>query len=262
MTAIEVVTGRVVNPGAAFTALTVNTGQTFSVRDFPDSMPAYLEGVWTQQATAGQVRVRSPRLHDDTQGMRFIAPAATVRNFLADEAEQKLFPNDPLRFEMTGGAAETDSAALLFYYRDLGGVAARLSTWEELKPRIVDIMGQEVDVAGPVTAGDWSAGVAVNATNDNLKADTDYAILGYGVSAECLALAVSGTDTGNLKVGGPAPADPLETRDWFVSMAKRHGTPHIPVFNSNNRGNTLVSIARNTAAGTVNTHLVLARLAR
>jgi hypothetical protein len=123
-------------------------------------------------------------------------------------------------------------------------------------------MGQVVDVAGPATAGDWSAGTVINATNDNLKADTDYAILGYEVNTESLAIGISGTDTGNLRVGGPGPLNPLETRDWFISLSKAQGTPHIPVFNSNNRGNTLVFAAKNTAAGTVSVSLQLARLAR
>lgn len=262
MTAFEVVTGRVTNPGAAFSALTPNAGNTFNVRDFPEGSAAYLEGLWTQQATAGQVRVRSPRFHDDTQGIRKIAAAASVLNLMGDEWEQKLFPNDPLRFDMTGGAAEVDSAALLLYYRDLGGIAARLETWDSIKPRIVDLMGHVVDVAGPVASGDWSGGTTIVTPNDNLKADTDYAVLGYEVSAEVLAVGISGTDTGNLRVGGPGPVNPLETRDWFVRLSKAHGTPHIPVINSNNRGNTLVSVARITAAGTVNVSLQLARLSK
>jgi len=262
MAALEVITGRVTNPGAAFTALTANTGNTFNIRDFPESSNAYLEGIWTQQATAGQVRVRSPRFHDDVQGIRKIAASASVRNLFGDEYEQRLYPNDPLRFDMTGGAAEVDAAAMLVYYRDLGGINARLEMWESIKPRIVDIMGQVVDVAGPATSGDWSAGTTITTPNDNLKADTDYAILGYEVSAECLAVGISGTDTGNLRVGGPGPTEAIETRDWFVSLSRAHGAPHIPVFNSNNRGNTLVFVSRITAAGTVNVSLELARLAK
>lgn len=261
MSALEVITGRVANP-AAFTALTPNTGNTFTVRDFPESSLAYLEGIWTQQATAGQVRLRSPRFHDDVQGIRKIANAASVFNLMGDEEFQRLFPNDPLRFDMTGGGAETDAAALLIYYRDLGGINARLEMWESIKPRIIDIMGQVVDVAGPTTTGDWSAGTGITATNDNLKADTDYAVLGYEVNTESLAVAIAGTDTGNLRLGGPGPLNPLETRDWFISLSKATGMPHIPVINSNNRGNTLVHVARVGAGGTISVSLQLARLAK
>jgi hypothetical protein len=196
------------------------------------------------------------------QGIRKIAAAAAVRNLFGDELEQRLYPNDPLRFDMTGGGAEVDAAALLVYYRDLPGINARLELWESIKARIVDIMGHVVDVAGPATSGDWSAGTVITTPNDNLKADTDYAVLGYETSAECLAVALSGTDTGNLRVGGPGPTEAIETRDWFIGLSKHHGTPHIPVIQSNNRGNTLVHVARITAAGTVNVSLQLARLSR
>lgn len=262
MAAIEVVVGRVTNPGATFTPLTPGTGQTFSVRDFPETSNAWLEGIWTQQATSGQVRVRSPRFHDDVQGIRKVANTGFIRNLFGDEENQRLFPNDPLRFDMTGGGAEVDAAALLLYYRDIGGIQARLATWEELRPRIVDMMGQVVDVTGPVTSGDWSAGTVITSPNDNLKADTDYAILGYEVNTESLAVAVSGTDTGNVRIGGPGPLDALETRDWFVSLAKNTGMPHIPIIQSNNRGNTQVFVARVGVGGTIVVSLQLARLSK
>lgn len=260
--ALEVVTGRVVNPGATLTALTANTGSSFTIRDFPETSLAMLEGIWAQQATAGAVRIRSPRMHDDVQGIRFQSAAASVRNFLNDWENQALFPNDPLRFEQSGGGAETDSAAFLVYYPDLPGINARLHMWPEVRARIVNLLTVEVAVAGPATAGDWSAGTAINATFDLLKADTDYAVLGYVTPTEVLAVAVNGSDTGNLRAGGPGPAEAIETRDWFVSMAEAKGTPHIPVFNSNNRGSTLVHVARNTAGGTVTLSLSLAQLAR
>lgn len=261
-TAIEVITGRVVNPGAAITALTPNTGNTFTVRDFPETSRASIEGIWAQQAAAGVVRVRSPRMHDDVQGLRFRSAAGSVRNFLNDWEAQDLFPNDPLRFEQSGGAAETDSASLLIYYADLPGIAARLSMWEEVKARIVNLLTVEVPVAGPATAGDWSAGTVITALSDLLKADTDYAILGYVSDTEVNSVAVSSSDTGNLRVGGPGPTEAIETRDWFVSLSVMRGTPHIPVFNSNNRGSMQAFVARNTAAGTVNVAFSMAQLSR
>jgi len=260
MTAMEVVTGRVLNPGATITALTANTGSSFTVKDFPASSPAYLEGLWAQNATAGVVRVHSARMHDDVQGIRFTSPAALIRNYMGDRAEQKLYPNDPLRFEQSGGGAETDSAAMLFYYNELPGIAARLAMWEQVKSRIVNHLTVEVPVAGPVTAGDWSAGTAITALTDLLKADTDYAILGYQSGTQALAVGISNSDTGNLRVGGPGTTESLETRDWFQRLSVAHGTPHIPVFNSNNRGSTNAFVALNTAAGTITVDFFLAQL--
>lgn len=258
--ALEVVTGRAVNPGAVVTTLTPNSGNSFVVRDFPDGQSAYLEGMWTQQAAAGVFQVHSARMHDDVRGIRFTAAAANVRNLLDDYAEQFLYPNDPLRVEMTGGGAETDSGALLVYYQNLPGIDARLFTWDQIKPRIVNHLTVVVATAGPATAGDWSAGTVITTSSDLLKADTDYAILGYTTDTECLAVGLSSSDTGNLRVGGPGPVEPIETRDWFISLSQAHGTPHIPVFNSNNRGSTNSFVAKNTAAGTVNVAWHLAQL--
>lgn len=259
--ALEVITGRVLNPGAVVTALTANTGSSFTVRDFPGSSKTILKGLWAFSATAGIVRVHSARMHDDIQGLRFRVPANVVRNLIADEAEQPLYPNDILRFEQSGGGAETDSASMLLYYEDLPGISARLSMWEEIKSRVVNLLTVEVPTAGPATAGDWSAGTAITALTDLLHADTDYAILGYVTDTLCNAVAWSSSDTGNLKVGGPGPLEPVETRDWFVSLARNTGRPCIPVFNSNNRGSSLGFVATNTAAGTVNVSWQLAQLA-
>lgn len=260
MSAVEVVTGRVVNPGAAFTAVTANTGQTFAVRYHTTPGTAKLEEIWTQQATAGAVRITSPNLHDDIVGIRMIAAAAAVRRLLPEEAQQVLMPQDTLTVAMTGGGAETDSVALLVYYGDLPGIQARLQTWEEVKPRIKQLHGIPIAVPGPATAGDWSAGTAINATVDVLVANTDYAVLGYTVDTECCAVAISGSDTGHLKVGGPGPLLADETRAFFVDQGRRSGVPHIPVFNSANRAGTQVFVAKNTAAGTVNVTLLCAQL--
>lgn len=260
--ALEVITGRVLNPGATISTTTPNTGDTYAVRAFDDrSNPAWLEGFWAQQATAGVIRVRSAKLHDNVQGIRYRSPAAVTRNLIADHLVQRLYSTDTLIPEQSGGGAETDVLALMIYYSDLPGAAANLATWEAIRPQVVELVTVEVAVAGPVTAGDWSAGNALNSFTDLLKADTKYALIGYQTDVECCAVGIKGPDTSNYRVGGPGCIEPIETRDWFVSLAMAHGTPHIPILNANNKGATLVSVAKATAAGTVNVDLTLAELA-
>jgi hypothetical protein len=259
--ASEVIIGRALNPGAALTALTPGTGDTFAVRSFPSESRAYIEGIWAQGATAGVVRVRSPRLHDNVQGIRFRTVAAVTRDFFGDQDAQPLYPQDVLIFEGSGGGAETDCFALWMYYNDLPGTDARLAQWAAIQPRIRNILTQEIAVAGPVTAGDWSAGNALNATFDLLKANVDYAVLGYQTDTACLAVGFRGPDTGNLRIGGPGTTESIETRDWFVSGSREGGLAYIPVINAANKGATLVSVANSTAAGTFNVDLILAELA-
>lgn len=259
--ASEVLIGRATNPGATLTALTAGTGDSFAVRSFPSESKAFIEGVWAQGATAGVVRVRSPRLHDNVQGIRFRTVANTTRNFMADAEAQPLYPQDVLIFEGSGGGAETDAFALWMYYNDLPGTDARLAQWAAIAPRIRNILTAEIAVTGPTTAGDWSAGNALNATFDLLKANVDYAVLGYQVDTACLAVGFRGPDTGNLRIGGPGTTESIETRDWFVSGSTEGGLAYIPIINAANKGATLVSVASTATGGTINTDLVLAELA-
>ncbi len=87
--AIEVLSGRATNPGATGTAATVGSGDSFGVRSFPMGSAAYLENVWVQGATAGFVRVRSARLHDNVKNLQLRSIAATPRALLGDEQRQR-----------------------------------------------------------------------------------------------------------------------------------------------------------------------------
>lgn len=251
MTAIEVVGGRATNPGAGPTALTANTGGSFVVRNTALGGGVFLDGLWCKEATAGFVRLRSPRLHDNVQGLRFQVAANQQFNLLGDFPRTRLVPQDALTFEIGGGAAETDTACFLVAYDTLPGADGRFATYDQVRPRIVDLVTNEVSIAGAATIGDWSAGTALNATNDLLKANTDYAVLGYVCQNSVTAIALQGIDTGNLKAGGPGSSNVLETREWFKRMDNALETPYIPIINSANKGGTL-AFQMDSAAGAAN----------
>jgi hypothetical protein len=256
---IEVITGRATNP-AALTALTQNTGDSFTVRAFGDGVSPFLENVWTQQATAGFVRIRSPRMHDNVQNLRSVAPATLPRALYPIGMEQVLYATDTLTFEIQGGGAEVDAAAMLIRYDGVSSSMGRFATWPQIKPLIRNWLTVQVDTAGPVTSGDWSPGTNFTNLTDLLKANTFYAVLGYETDAPCLAIAMRGPDTGNFRVGGPGTTEPLETRHWFKNLSDVHGAPHIPVFNSQNKSSTQSFVSRITAAGTVNVTWTLVEL--
>lgn len=255
----EVITGRATNP-AALTALTANTGDTFGVRAFGDAVSPYLANVWAQQATAGIVRVRSPRMHDAVQGVRLVSNAASPFALLPLEFATRVYATDVLTFEQQGGGAEVDDAALLVCYDGISDNVQRLGMWDQIKPMIRELTTVQVDVAGPATSGDWSAGTTLTNFQDLLKADTYYAVLGYTLDVASLAVAIRGPDTGNYRIGGPGILNPIETRDWFVELSKAQGRPAIPVFNSANKGATQAFVAKVGAAGTINVTFILAEL--
>ena len=260
MAAMEVVAGRATNPGAGPTALTPNTGGSFTVRNTSLGTKCYLEGLWYKGVTAGFVRVRSPRLHDNVQGIRYQAAAAAALNLLGDYPRTVLVPQDVLTFEIGGGAAETDVAAMLLTYEDLPGSNGRWTSWDQVVPRIVDLVTNEVAITGAATIGDWSAGTPINATNDLLKANTDYAVLGYVCQNSVAAVALQGPDIGGLKAGGPGNANILETREWFKRMDAGSQTPFIPIIQSANKGGTLAFQCDGAAGATNLVDFLLAEL--
>jgi hypothetical protein len=259
--AVEVLAGRVTNPGAALTALTADSGDSFSVRAMAAGSNAWLDDVWAHEATPGVVRVRSPRFHDNVQGVRLTNPTVSARPLLPDELNQPLYSQDVLTVELSGGGAETDVACLVMYYENVAGLDARLSTWPQVYPRIRNILTQEVAIAGAGTLGDWSAGTAINTTFDLLKANVDYAVLGYVCGSAVAAVALRGPDTGNVKIGGPGTTEAIETRNWFIRQSNILGKPWIPIINAANKGATLAFQVSASAAATTTVDWILAELA-
>lgn len=261
--AMEVIDTFVTNPGAGpgFTATAVFPGDTLAIRNFADPNIARLIDVWASAATTGALRVRSPRLHDNVQGIRFRDVAAVNRALLPDGLWQRLYAQDALITEMFGGAAETDGMSLLVYYDDLPGADARLMSWEAIASRIVNLVNVEVALAAGAAVGARSASSALNATTDLLIGNTDYALLGYESDVSGLSLGVRGPDTGNLRLGGPLTSERLETRDWFKSQGEATGLPFIPVINSANKAGTLLDNAQVVAGVAANVTLIMAELA-
>ncbi len=257
--AVEIITGHITN-AAAFAGVTPNTGDSFNVRDFNEQVGARLEDVWGNQVTSQTIRIRSPRMHDSSNGIRLVTFPAQTRALMPHESEEPMYPSDALTVESSGTAAEVDIVAYMMYYRDLPGITARLETWDALKSRVQHILALQQTLAAPAVAGDYGAGTAIDSVASALKANTDYAILGYILAAECGTVGIKGTDFGNLRVGGPGSGEADDTREWFVRQSMLHGTPHIPIFNSNNKGNVLVDQSK-VALTTTAASFILAELA-
>lgn len=252
--------GRVTNPGAALTALTVNTGDSLTVPFFSTAAPAYLEQAWAHSATPLILRIKSPKFHDNVQGLRLTVPEAAAKPLLPDEADQPLIPMDTLTVELSGGGAETDVAVLALYLTDMAGANQQLASWDQVKPRIMNMLTNEVDCTAPATVGNWNAGNALTLTFDQLHITSKYAVLGYEVNAACAAVALSGPDTSQLKVGGPGTLDSRITRDWFVRQSIQTGRPHIPILNAANKGATSAFTLSASAPAAINVSWILAEL--
>src|SRR5919106_1212303 len=119
--AIDTITGRVTAPGSTLTALTMSAGDTLTVRNAPIDSMVRLMQAWADNQTAGTLRIRSPRLHDNVEGIRLDVMSSEVKPLLPERVVQPLIPQDTLIAELSGSATAGDieSAALLLYYDNL-----------------------------------------------------------------------------------------------------------------------------------------------
>lgn len=263
--ALEVVAGFATNPGATLTALTASTGTSFTVRGTDASKPAWMLSSWAFNATAGELRIRSTKLHDFQQGIRNRVAAALTMPLAPGHTNgsfaQRLYAQDALTVELSGGGAELDCAALLVAYDDLQGIAGRFIDQPTLKKNGLNIVTAEVTVTA-VATGNFGGSVAINSSFDTLIANTDYALLGAMTDTRGCAIGITGVDFGNFRVGVPCePTMRDETQNWFEQLSLAFNAPYIPVFNSANKAATTVDVQTNGAGGTYIINLVLVQMA-
>ncbi len=254
--------------GLTFTAGTANTGlyqalaaangDSLTVRSFNAPATAMLEEILYDASAVNAIRVRSPMFHDDVQGIRFTPGNAPTRVEMPQYASQALRSADTLIAEVddvTNSAVYV--AGLRIYYSDLIGAAARLKNPGDVLGNVKSIKPVLVTVTTP-TAKVWTD-TSITTTENLLHANTDYAVLGYVVDSATCLVGVKGQETSNLRICGSGQTELYETSNEFVRLSNVYGTPHIPVFNSQNASNVYVSVFPR-AATTLNVTLVLAEM--
>lgn len=250
---------------AAVVPFTPVQGDSFAVRNFNPPAAAYLDLMMSSLLQVNPVRLRSPMLHDNVQGLRFQPLASDGSNLLTASFQQPLQAQDTLIAELlvttAPGVTENETIAWSIYYPDLPGSAARLYSPGDIQGNIKNLWSLPVVITPSATVGLWTS-AAINSVYDLFQANTDYAILGYELSTGVTAVAVRGPDTANLRVGGPGMSDIYKTRQWYADMTMWRNTPHIPVINSANKSATFIDISSRLIAGAVTITLTLAELAK
>lgn len=259
MSALELITVRATNPstGAAGAAV---SGNSLIVRD--TRKEARMLGLWQTRTADGNTEITSPLLHDNLVGIQIRGEPGQVVGLKA--ATTRLYAQDQLSVLLVGSAAAEEHSSWLNFYEDLPGVSANLITAQEFDNRLIDITGVFNTVTPGTTA--FGAQVAINATDDQLKANTEYAIIGAmtedGVATiGTHAIRYTSSDFGNLGVGLPASAifPVIHPQQWFLDLAMMTGLPVIPVFNSANKALTFLD-AIGAAATATGVATILGRL--
>lgn len=258
--ALQTIAGFFTAAGAGTNIATPAPGDAFAVPSFDLSSRARLSQVYANGATTDYVRVRSPRMHDANQGLRLRVSASLLEQLLPWEVSEVLYPSDTPTVEIDASGAGSGGVLLQYDFDDLPGVQPRLAGLADIQGRVAHISGVEVDVTSGAI-GAWGASAAINSSFDNFEAGADYALLGYEASAACLGIALTGKDTGNLKIGGPGDANASRTSDYFVRMSEKTGRSCIPIIAANNKGSTVLQNVDSAAATAVKVTLLLAQLA-
>lgn len=257
---LQLIAGTVNAGGAGENTVTAAPGDSFTVAAGVQEGNIYLQQLYAAGAVTDYVKVFSPRMHDNTQGIRMQAGSTKGLPLLRWGQDQPLYPADTPTFRTDATGAGQTGLMAFYEYLDLPGGNQVLATWDDVRPRIDQISGTQVNVNSGAAIGSWGTGVALNANFDNFKANRLYALLGYTVNVQCMGISIVGPDTSNYRLGGPGEVTHVFTYDHFVHMSEKTGRPCIPIINANNRGSTLVQaidIAANTA---VNVSLNLALL--
>lgn len=242
--------------GGAFEALTVGTGDSATFFNVPQGSAAYLGEIWAvDDASPCEISLTASRFHDQVFGIRAqvvdgstTAPVNRPQLVSPAGLDQPIFPSDVLTVQANGVAADNVNVSIVMYYPDIPGISARLISADAVKSRLKNLVG----IGATVTpgAGDWGASVALNAADNRLHANADYAVVGFTSTTPMASIAIQGVDTGNLRVGGSLVGDPAHDSYLFYDLARQYQQALIPVINSNNAGATLLQGAHTAAVAT------------
>jgi hypothetical protein len=249
--------------GGSFEALAAATGESNSIRWLGANTTCSLISAWgADSATKCQFSVRSPLLHDNVRGMRFghmfnptlSANSGKPQIYLSPYWTQPYDPTDTLIVEANGTAADRAIFTQFLRYESPTISGARLIHASEVEARLNNLVGILVTPTGGAT-GDYGATVALNSSDDRLKANTDYALIGYTSDLMFTTCGIFGPDTANFTI--PFPGSWQEDIDagWFYELSRQFNIPFVPVFNANNKGVTFVKVA--DVGGAVSPNIIL-----
>lgn len=244
------------------TTLAATGGDSLNVRSFDRSKRAWVESVIYSAGGGQQARILSPLMHDNVTGLTWQPGEVPAQFMVPGEMSVEIKPTDTITAQGACGAATTITMGVVNYYEDLDGADARLFRWSELRGIVKFVKSVQVSL-NAIAVGAWTDTLLTN-TENQLHADSYYAIVGYQVDPAVDIVGVKGSFTGNLRMCGPGPVSTLDISRYFIYMDEQTGRPHVPVFNANDRTAIYVSAANHAAvaANAASVYLMVAELTK
>ena len=256
-------------PGGSFEALTAAASDSLTLRFLDANADIRLLSAWGgDNATKCDFSIRSPLLHDNTRGIRFAHMFNPTQSgadgdpqiYMGDYEWQKYRPSDTLTVEASGTASDDVTFTQLVWYEGPGVPDSKFIGYEECMQKAVNLVGIRVAASPHATTSTYGTAVALNSSDDRLKANTWYAYIGLTTDLPYTTLTIKGPETGNLRV--PCPGSQIEalSASWFADIARRMQKRCIPTFNANNKANIFLEAATSGGGGSPLTCLKLIEL--
>jgi hypothetical protein len=260
--AIDTVTATVTAAAAGGSPAAAVAGDSLIIRS--TAARARLLNMWIDTDATGFVQVTSPKLHDNTRGLRYRTQVHNPFPLLPYEAMQDFYPVDSLAVTIASaaGAGKIDNLMMMIYYDDLPGQQATLIDVPTLQKRKLETVTVEYAPGAPASGNTYSGLATITAQSDLLKRGSTYALVGYQVSANVTGLTIRGADSGNLRIPMPgyAPGGFL-TGTWFYDLSRFYGLALIPVFQANNSPGIFIEQVSNDLLAAITGSLTFVRLA-
>lgn len=239
--------------------LAANTGDSTAVANFATGGARWLEAWGVDSAHVAELEViytRPEATHDQQHGWRSSIQAAAFNavghvgevSLLAGKDILNVFKSDVPQLLVSSTASDCVVLSWITEYDDLPGAAAAFIDPATAISHQKSRVGIRVSAAASGTAGAYGAQRAFNADDDRLHANTWYAIVGANVQTTVTTVSLIGPDFGGQRIGFPAGSIQINSSTWFLDQSYKWGKALIPVFNSNNKANTLVQVADSSAS--------------
>ncbi|HYL64440.1 MAG TPA: hypothetical protein VE077_17640 [Candidatus Methylomirabilis sp.] len=259
--AIDTITATVTAAAVAGSAAAAVAGDSLIIRS--TAARVRLLNAWIDTDALGFVQITSPKLHDNTRGLRVRTTVHEPFPLLPYETMQDLYPVDTLAVTVASaaGAGKIDNTMLMVYYDDIAGIQQGLIDVPTLQKRKLETVTVEYAPGAPASGSTYSGLAAINASSDLLKRGSSYALVGYQVSANVTGLTIRGADSGNLRIPMPGyfPGGFL-SGTWFYDLSRYYGLPLIPVFQANNSPGIFVEQVSNDLLAAITASLIFVRL--
>jgi len=264
MKSIELVSYSATAAAVVGTAAAALAGDSLTIKNANKGKKCDILAWWsTNNTNVGFHQLTFPSAHDTTRNARvgtFAGPQGVNPSLLSFGRSVPIVPQELLSLVIGANAVagDVENGTMLIRYEDMPGQSQRLLTPAQLESQALlypTIEQAIVSAAGP----GYSGTALITATTDLLRANTDYAVLGFTCRTPVHLIGITGPDTSNLRVGCPGVQRPELTSQWFVALSRLHGEGLIPVINSGNRNSTSFFVATDENAGTftITAHLAM-----